>query len=206
MSFNNRWNNPGSTQSTGPHELHKLRRAALNPFFSKKQVLALWPYIVEKSDTLCRKIDEEYCDTGKPLNVSKAFACFSLDVITEYAFGDSFNDLENDDFHSDLTAVMTQLLERVHVVTHFPWLLRFMNSLPVSVQQRLNPGIATVNIYQIVSLRRLRRANTSLINAENRGSNSEHNQTEEGEFKNGWTQNSASRATRFGLTTCGAHR
>jgi hypothetical protein len=65
MAFTHRFQNPDSIQATVPHTLHRLRRQPLNQFFSKRQVLLLWPLIVEKCEKLCQKIDETYTDTGK---------------------------------------------------------------------------------------------------------------------------------------------
>ncbi|KAF8849153.1 cytochrome P450 [Acephala macrosclerotiorum] len=112
MKFNIRWDSPGAAQVTGPYELHKIRRSALNPFFSKRQVILLWPYILEKRDKFCRRLDE-YVENKKVLNLSKAFGCFSIDVVTEYAFGQSFDDLDNEGFFSGLSEVMDELLGRI---------------------------------------------------------------------------------------------
>lgn len=155
MKFSHRWDSPGALQATGPHELHKIRRVALNPFFSKRQVLLLWPYIIEKCATLHQKIEE--WDTEKPLNLSKALGCFSIDVVTEYAFGQSFNDFENEDFFSSLTATMDELLYRVHVITHLPWILNMMASMPKWVQRMLNPGMLVIHQYHTVSCRKTAR-------------------------------------------------
>jgi len=150
MSFNHRWNSPGSVQVTGPHDLHRLRRTAINPFFSKRQVFLLWPYILEKSEKLCGKLEETYCGTGIPLNLTKAFGCYTLDVITEYAFGNSYNDLDNEGFHSGLTAVLNALLGQVHAITHFPWILTFLDAMPLKIQEFLHPGLVTVHKYHKV--------------------------------------------------------
>ncbi len=152
MSFNHRWNSPGATQATGPHFLHKIRRTALNPFFSRRQVLLLWPYITQKSSILCQKIDDSYCGTDRPLSIGKAFGCFSIDVITEYTFGDPFEDMENEEFESGLTKVMDQLLEGVHFVTQLPWVLRVMNACPLGIQEWVQPGLAVVNKYHKVRI------------------------------------------------------
>ncbi|CZR63276.1 related to cytochrome P450 [Phialocephala subalpina] len=155
MKFDIRWDSPGAAQVTGPHELHRIRRTALNPFFSKHQVLLLWPYIREKRDKFCRRVDE-YVETKKPLNLSKAFGCFSIDVVTEYAFGQSYNDLDNEHFFSGLSEVMDELLGRVHVITHLPWILSAVRALPEWVQGLLNPGMIVVRKYHGITSDKVR--------------------------------------------------
>ena len=93
-SFNHRRNAPGSVQVTGPHALHKIRRTVINPFFSKRQIVLLWPYILSEAEKLCPSL-YDIADTSTVFLLTRAFGCFSLDVITEYAFGNCFNALDN---------------------------------------------------------------------------------------------------------------
>ncbi|KAL2064665.1 hypothetical protein VTL71DRAFT_3803 [Oculimacula yallundae] len=39
-------------------------------------------------------------------------------------------------------------MEGIYVASHFTWLIKLINSLPLAWQQRLNPGIAVVTMYQ----------------------------------------------------------
>jgi hypothetical protein len=122
----------------------------LNQFFSKRQVLLLWPLVVEKCEKLCQKIDEKYTDTGKILELSRAYSCFSIDVITEYAFGRCYNDLDNPDLDSPMRVVIHGQTAKVHIVTHLPWLLKLMKALPRSILVYLNPSFVVVERYHKV--------------------------------------------------------
>lgn len=135
---------------TGPHAQHRIRRKALNPFFSKSQIIALWPYVLEKSEKLCSVLEDSYCNKT-PLNLKKAYGCFGIDVVTEYAFGQCFNDLDKPGFESDLMRVMSYLLEKVHLITHIPMLRHGMNALPRSILEVVEPELAFKNKYQDVS-------------------------------------------------------
>ena len=150
MAFTHRFQNPDSIQTTVPYTLHRLRRQPLNQFFSKRQVLLLWPLIVEKCEKLCQKIDETYTDTGKFLELSRAYSCFSIDVITEYAFGRCYNDLNNPDLDSPMRNVIHAQTSKVHIVTHMPWFLKLMKALPRSILHYLNPGFVVVERYHKV--------------------------------------------------------
>lgn len=114
-------------------------------------MLQFWPYIVEKCEKLCSRIDKEYCNMDRPLNLTKAFGCCTIDTITEFAFAKCHNDLDNPDFHSGLSDVLAQLLGQVHAITHLPWVLKMMNSIPISVQEIVQPGLVVVNKYHGVS-------------------------------------------------------
>ena len=56
------------------HDLHRKRREALNPFFSKKGVTAVEPMITQKVDQLCQCL-EDYSKQRAPINLSDV--CFA---------------------------------------------------------------------------------------------------------------------------------
>ena len=87
----------------------------------------------------------------RPLNLTKAFGCCTIDTVTEFAFAKCFNDLDDPDFHSEMSNVLTQLLGQVHAITHLPWMLIMMNSLPVPLQEIVQPGLIVVNKYHDVN-------------------------------------------------------
>ncbi|KAL8660598.1 MAG: hypothetical protein Q9202_006407 [Teloschistes flavicans] len=89
--------NPGSSVGTIDHDLHRKRRSAVLPFFSKQKIYALEPVIQSTIDRLCNKM-EDYVKSGQPLNLRNAYKCFAADVVAEYCFAESGNLLEKPDF------------------------------------------------------------------------------------------------------------
>lgn len=83
---------------TTGHELHRVRRSALNPFFSKMAVTRLEPVIQANVNQLRMRL-QEAASTGKPVNLVDAFTCLSADVIGSFAFGRSYGFLDTDDFN-----------------------------------------------------------------------------------------------------------
>ncbi|KAL8767664.1 MAG: hypothetical protein Q9209_005923 [Squamulea sp. 1 TL-2023] len=106
-SFEGKWNkdpftahqfaNPGSSVGTIENDLHRKRRAAVLPFFSKQKIHALEPVIQSAIDRLCHKM-EDYVESGRPLNLRNAYKCFAADVVAEYCFASSGGLLEKPDF------------------------------------------------------------------------------------------------------------
>jgi cytochrome P450 len=82
---------------TVDHDLHRIRRAALNPYFSKASVGRLESTIQSNIDSLCTRL-QRYAGTGTPINISDAFTCLSADVIGSYTFGRSYGFLQHPDF------------------------------------------------------------------------------------------------------------
>lgn len=58
------------------HELHRKRREALNPFFSKRSVMALGPMISQKVDLLQASLDQ-HAKNGTPFNLSDTYFAFA---------------------------------------------------------------------------------------------------------------------------------
>lgn len=75
---------PGSVASTVDHDLHRMRRSALNPYFSKKAVTQLEESIKDKAKLLCDKL-REHARAGSVVDIGCAFTALTLDVISEYS-------------------------------------------------------------------------------------------------------------------------
>ena len=65
-----------STLTTLSHDLHRRRRAALNPLFSKQRIVKLQPVIQESVDALMGRI-RECGEKGEVVNLKLAFAAFT---------------------------------------------------------------------------------------------------------------------------------
>lgn len=66
---------PDSILATNPHDLHRTRRSAMNPFFSKQSVRSLQPVIDTKIDQLIERIDD-FRRTGEVLTLNHMFAAY----------------------------------------------------------------------------------------------------------------------------------
>lgn len=82
---------------TTSHKIHRLRRSALNSFFSKRAVLRLEPTIQQVVHQACAALQ---CGgvKGRVIDLRAFFAAFSADVISEVAFGNSYGLLDSPDF------------------------------------------------------------------------------------------------------------
>ena len=88
------------------HNLHRLRRQALNPFFSKAAVSKLEPVIQAHVDHLVERLHDA-AGICRPVSLSDAFTALSADVIGSYAFGSSYNLLDHKDFEPGWRKFMT---------------------------------------------------------------------------------------------------
>ncbi|RDW76745.1 cytochrome P450 [Aspergillus mulundensis] len=139
-----RFNNQTSAISTPDHFVHRTRRNALNPFFSKRRISERVPLIKRQMDEICQRLEKEFRDTGRVLVVDDMFGCWATDIIAEYCFERQYGFIREPDFKSGFVDVMMDLVEPILWVTHFPLIIKLMQSLPDSVVSWLNPGMKNV--------------------------------------------------------------
>ena len=151
LSFQGRWDQiidnagfgtTGGTFATVPHDLHKARRAPLNPFFSKRRILALEPVIQRKVNKLVKRMGN-LAETRQPLGLEPACSALSMDVIGEYALGKSFNFLDQEDFNEQYYDVLRNVGPMWHMSKPFPWLPSMLQSLPTWLIRKIDSGVAS---------------------------------------------------------------
>jgi len=72
----NQFNLPQSMFGTNDHDLHRIRRAAVNPFFSKGAVRKLQPIIDERINALLARF-REFQASGSLITLNYAFAAYT---------------------------------------------------------------------------------------------------------------------------------
>ena len=135
----NIFDNPTSAFATPQHHDHRVRRAALNPFFSKRKVTLRAPEIQRRMDKVCERIAQEYADTGEVLTLNHAFSCWTTDNIVDFTFERKYNFIDAPHFRAVFPDAMKALYGTAHYLVQFPWLVTLLNRLPDSVIKFLRP-------------------------------------------------------------------
>ncbi|KAK3900297.1 Trichodiene oxygenase [Staphylotrichum tortipilum] len=129
--FSGRFGYASDTFSTVDHDLHRQRRKAISPFFSVAKIADFQPVIAAKVDRLCDKLDSYAAgggDTVIPLN--RAWMALTTDIITEYAFAKSYDQLESPDFADTLHEALVAIYVTGHFALHFPIVFPILDMLP----------------------------------------------------------------------------
>ena len=142
---------PDSTVSTLSHDLHRNRRAAFNPYFSKASIRRLEPVITKTLDILLRRL-EVSANSGEVVPLDIAFKAVASDVVTLYCFGESTNFLLREDYNSPFFDAVSNFYGLVWWMTHVAWLGPLLNSFPLKVQIFLTPGLESFIRMRQVSL------------------------------------------------------
>lgn len=140
--FCNQFGIPESTFATASHEKHRMRRAALNPFFSTASVRRLQPMIEERLNKLMGRF-AEFQESGEPMTVSLAYAAFTNDVVMEYAFGRCDHRIEAKDFDPSFHDASIVGSTMGHMTKQLTWVLPLMQTLPDWVTIKLNSDMAS---------------------------------------------------------------
>ncbi|KAJ6443717.1 Trichodiene oxygenase [Purpureocillium lavendulum] len=139
-----RFNSPDSAFSTVEHAKHRRRRAALNPFFSRRKIADHQPAIQKMMHRLTDRVAREYLGNGNVLRVDHMWGCWTSDIINDYAFDKPHNFIDAPNFHASYTDAMVDLLEPVHYITQFPLATNLFKMLPLSWVKAMSPQMGTV--------------------------------------------------------------
>ena len=82
--------------------------------------------------------------------MNDVWAAFATDVIMYYGFALSYDFLSYPDFVTPFTTSIKELALSIHVAGHFPWFLKFLQSVPDYVVGIINPPMQPVFQFQNV--------------------------------------------------------
>jgi len=129
-----------SSFSTVPHDLHRLRRSALSPFFSSRSVSLLEQTLRSKIEKLSSRLATAL-ETQEIIRLDVAFMALTMDIICTYSFAADMNYLDEPDFKLDWKQTIIGAFEGGALGRQFPFMLPLMKRLPISVVETLNPTV-----------------------------------------------------------------
>ncbi|KAH7026136.1 cytochrome P450 [Microdochium trichocladiopsis] len=140
--------NPGSILGTKDHDMHRRRRAVLNPLFSQANVRRLEPIINDTLTNLFGRMDG-WARQGEPVGFNDPLRAATKDIIQAYAFGQGgpkYLDMEdcNKPFFD---VVGPQPIS--HLSTHTLLLSKLLQKMPPALMIRLIPRVAVFIEYAL---------------------------------------------------------
>ncbi|KAJ4342119.1 hypothetical protein N0V95_007029 [Ascochyta clinopodiicola] len=147
--------NPLLTFSTDNHYHHRIRRAAINPFFSKQRVLGLQDLIWKHVGKLCARF-EEFKQSERPLPTGQAFGCLTADIIIEYSMGIEQDALEDPDFAPLFTQAVKKFASMGVFTKHMPWLHDVLRGLPQHWIASISPEYGAMLAFRELNRQRVK--------------------------------------------------
>ncbi|KAK2736987.1 cytochrome p450 [Colletotrichum kahawae] len=114
--------------TTSQHELHHMRRKAVEGFFSKQSVTRMETRIHREARRLDEKL-RQLSGTGQVIQLDHAFSAVAGDLAAQFACGESPELIEDPEFNPDC----------------------IMRLVPVWILKALNPQIAGIRIFHLFS-------------------------------------------------------
>lgn len=129
--------------ATAGHDLHRARRGAVAPFFSKSMVQRFEPEILEKVKVLIARLNA-YKGTGAIVNLVNVYPCLTSDIICQYAFASPYGYLDMPEFAPLWHAAVMDASEGSHFFKQFPWIESLMRRLPQAAVKRMAPNLGSL--------------------------------------------------------------
>ncbi|PWY70840.1 putative benzoate 4-monooxygenase cytochrome P450 [Aspergillus sclerotioniger CBS 115572] len=137
---------PQSLVSTTTHDHHRMRRAVVSPFFSRRSIQEL--SVVSEGCTL-KLMDrlQKFHDEDKIVRLDDAFAAMASDIITYLCYGYSQGFLGSENFGSYIRRAVNETTTASHLNRLFPLLPLLMRMIPMRFMCFFRPGLGIMYTY-----------------------------------------------------------
>jgi cytochrome P450 len=145
---------PRASLATIDHELHRVRRGILSPYFAKRSIVRLEPIIQERIDRLCMRL-EESLRQAMAVDLDSAFAALTADIVTHYFYGSPSDYLGSKNFKFEVRDAILGLIGFYHLTRFLPVLASTIKKLPIPIVRLLQPGAAALLCQQALMRREI---------------------------------------------------
>ncbi|KIK70272.1 hypothetical protein GYMLUDRAFT_150862 [Collybiopsis luxurians FD-317 M1] len=121
----------------------KSRRALLGPLFSRQALIELEHTIQRKVDQLVALLENRHNSLHSSAMMFFAYRSLTTDVITEYCFADSTDTLSHPDFSHPIVISVRDILTRIWIQSHFPFLIKIALNAPQKLILWLLPAFGS---------------------------------------------------------------
>ncbi|KAF4776013.1 hypothetical protein HER10_EVM0002755 [Colletotrichum scovillei] len=127
-------------------ERHRIRRSALSGSFSKQSIRALEPLIVQTVNQLAGRMSG-LADSGAVMDFKELYSGLTMDVIGQYCFGESMDNLKQDKFGKEFLDFFHEMPQSHPIGRMFPWLFDLIQKVPISVLAKIDPKLQPLADY-----------------------------------------------------------
>ncbi|KAL9107311.1 MAG: hypothetical protein Q9227_007763 [Pyrenula ochraceoflavens] len=123
---------------TVEHDLHRLRRSAINKSFAPSSISRIQALLQDRTQALLNRLKQG--QSGQfPVHLGDALKSFTTDVINLYALPSAPPHLEDPAFEKVYNASIRQILRIGFMHTQFPFIWQIMEAVPLPVLKYLVP-------------------------------------------------------------------
>ena len=143
-NFFRRFNQDKSSGGTEDPTHYRVRRTALNPFFSRRKVADCGPQIQRNMQKIISRIQTDYATENTVQNIKRLWECYGADNVIGFCFDEHYDFISTPDFHSTVNDAMNTLVEKSHWLWHFPVLVHALLLLPDNFLGQMAPKMKPV--------------------------------------------------------------
>lgn len=132
-----------SAFATEDHDVHRIRRGAIAPYFSRASVSQLELSVQANINKLMSRLHDVQ-GTGKALNLINVFIALTADIICQYAFASPMGFLDDPDFAPFWRKAMVDVSETSHLFKQFGFIEPTMRRIPPAVVMKINPWLGSL--------------------------------------------------------------
>lgn len=123
----------------------------MNKLFSKVSITKLEPLIQSTIDGFITRL-RDFEKSKEVVTISLAWTCVTMDIISEYAFGKSYNYVQTaKGFQTAVHDGLESATSSGNIVKQIPWMVPLMKKVPYSVMRILFPDVVGLLMFQDVS-------------------------------------------------------
>jgi cytochrome P450 len=150
---------PHSSVCTASNEVHKIKRGAMNPIFSRQRVLDVESIVQDKVEKVIRRLENSVGSTRvgdeDGVDLHHAFRAVSVDVISEFAFNNCYNFLDTDDTGAKFCEMARGIGPALYAFQQFPSLQRLALKIPPWLAPLLSQPLGYVTSMQVECIRQI---------------------------------------------------
>ncbi|KAJ5713553.1 uncharacterized protein N7483_010734 [Penicillium malachiteum] len=138
---------PGSVAATVEHFHHRRRRGYINPYFSKKAIVALEPDIHERITALSNRFRQAMAN-GNHISCDKSISAMTADIILKRFYGQHYDYVNQPNFEFPIRDGFSGVSLIFHLARFAPRLIPVLRKLPIPVINCVLPKVANFLILE----------------------------------------------------------
>jgi cytochrome P450 len=147
---------PHSSVGTASNEVHRVKRAAMSPIFSRQRVLDVEAIVQGKVAKVISRLESDRAsESQEGVDLHHAFRAVSVDVISEFAFGTCYDFLDKDDIGADFFEMARGIGPALYAFQQFPSLLNVALRIPAWLAPLLSKPLGYVTSMQAECVRQI---------------------------------------------------
>ncbi|UKZ80114.1 hypothetical protein TrVFT333_007879 [Trichoderma virens FT-333] len=133
---------PLGSHGTVEHGIHRKRRVANAPLFSKRAIISDGQNLIQQHVKELIGIFEEHFTEGKPIQLDTVLLAFTTDTLYHYAFDRESGLMSDPKAARSWRNAMVSVAAATPFIKQFPWILRIVRAFPHAVLSYLLPDVS----------------------------------------------------------------